>query len=286
MKAETRNTHLLRRLSALCLMALMSTWLWAQSVVVTGMVQDEKGAPIVGALVLEHGTTNGSVTDFDGRFSLTVGTDAVLDASFLGYASASEAVNGRSSIVFMLKDELNELDELMVIGYGVQKKSVVTAAIAKVGAEELSQVSPTRVDNALKGLAAGVQVTTQNGQPGASSVVRVRGTGTINNSDPLYIVDGMPIGGGIDNINPADIASIEVLKDAASAAVYGARAANGVVLVTTKRGAQGKVDINYEGSFGWQSAWRKREMLNAREYATLMNEAAAYAGQEAKFFRP
>lgn len=286
MKAETRNTHLLRRLSALCLMALMSTWLWAQSVVVTGMVQDEKGAPIVGALVLEHGTTNGSVTDFDGRFSLTVGTDAVLDASFLGYASASEAVNGRSSIVFMLKDELNELDELMVIGYGVQKKSVVTAAIAKVGAEELSQVSPTRVDNALKGLAAGVQVTTQNGQPGASSVVRVRGTGTINNSDPLYIVDGMPIGGGIDNINPADIASIEVLKDAASAAVYGARAANGVVLVTTKRGAQGKVDINYEGSFGWQSAWRKREMLNAREYATLMNEAAAYAGQEAKFSDP
>ena len=117
-------------------------------------------------------------------------------------------------------------------------------------------------------MAAGVQVTTQNGQPGASSVVRIRGVGTINNSDPLYIVDGMPIGGGIDNINPADIASIEVLKDAASAAVYGARAANGVVLVTTKKGAEGKVKVNYEFSFGWLSAWTQRDMLKASQYAT------------------
>lgn len=138
----------------------------------------------------------------------------------------------------------------------------------------------------MKGLAAGVQVTTQNGQPGSSSVVRVRGTGTINNSDPLYIVDGMPIGGGIDNINPADIASIEVLKDAASAAVYGARAANGVVLVTTKKGALGKVKVNYDFSFGWQSPWKQREMLNATQYATLMNEAAVYNGSEPKFSDP
>lgn len=111
----------------------------------------------------------------------------------------------------------------------------MTASIAKVGSDELSQTAPVRVDNALKGLAAGVQVSTQNGQPGSGSKIRIRGTGTINNSDPLYIVDGMPVGGGIDNINPSDIASIEVLKDAASAAVYGARAANGVVLVTTKK---------------------------------------------------
>ena len=174
----------------------------------------------------------------------------------------------------------------MVIGYGVQKKSVVTASIAKVGADELAQTAPTRVDNALKGLAAGVQVTTQNGQPGSSSVVRVRGIGTINNSDPLYIVDGMPIGGGIDNINPADIESIEVLKDAASAAVYGARAANGVVLVTTKKGKEGKVNVNYDFSFGWQSAWKHRDMLDASEYATLMNEAAEYNGTTPKYSNP
>lgn len=186
----------------------------------------------------------------------------------------------------ILKEDSKTLDEVVVIGYGVQKKSVVTASIAKVGEDELAQTAPTRVDNALKGLAAGVQVTTQNGQPGSSSVVRVRGTGTINNSDPLYIVDGMPIGGGIDNINPADIASIEVLKDAASAAVYGARAANGVVLVTTKKGALGKVKVNYDFSFGWQSPWKQREMLNATQYATLMNEAAVYNGSEPKFSDP
>mgnify|MGYP001043342736 FL=1 len=183
----------------------------------------------------------------------------------------------------ILREDTKTLDEIVVIGYGTQKKSVVTASIAKVSSEDLSRTSPTRVDNALKGLAAGVQVTTLNGQPGASSRVRVRGIGTINNSDPLYIIDGMPVDGGIDNINPADIASIEVLKDAASGAVYGARAANGVVLVTTKKGSIGKTKVSYDFSYGWQSAWKKRDMLNATQYATLMNEAADYAGEAPRY---
>ena len=168
---------------------------------------------------------------------------------------------------------------MVVVGYGVQKKSVVTAAIAKVSTEDLAGKSPVRVDNALKGLAAGVNVTSSSGQPGASPKVRIRGTGTINNSDPLYIVDGMPIEGGLDYLNPSDIESIEVLKDAASGAIYGARAANGVVLVTTKKGKMGKAQINYNFSYGWQSAWKKRDVTSATDYAILQNERALNGGQ-------
>lgn len=137
-----------------------------------------------------------------------------------------------------------------------------------------------RVDAALKGLVSGVQVTTAGGQPGAASKIRIRGTGTVNSADPLYIVDGMPIEGGIDYLNPSDIQSIEILKDAASGAVYGARAANGVVLVTTKTGSIGKTVVKYDFSIGWQNPWRKRKLLNAEQYTTLMKEAAAYAGEK------
>ena len=160
-----------------------------------------------------------------------------------------------------------------------RKKSVVTASIAKVSSEDLENKSPVRMDNALKGLAAGVDVTSASGQPGDSPRVRVRGIGTINNSDPLYIVDGMPIGGGLDFVNPNDIESIEVLKDAASGAIYGARAANGVILVTTKKGKMGKAQINYNFSYGWQSAWKRRDVTSATDYAILQNEANVNGGQ-------
>lgn len=269
-----------------CLLFFFSVGLFAQQLTVKGIVKDETGEPVIGASVLVKGTSNGTITDFDGNFTLlNVPETSTIEVSFVGYLPQS--VKPSSSLLnIILKEDNQALDEVVVIGYGIQKKSVVTASIAKVDGNTLAQTAPTRVDNALKGLAAGVQVTTQNGQPGSSSKVRVRGTGTINNSDPLYIVDGMAIGGGIDNINPSDIASIEVLKDAASAAVYGARAANGVVLVTTKSGAQGKTKVNYDFSFGWQSAWKKRDMLNAEQYATLMNEAAQYNGSTPKFSNP
>lgn len=149
-----------------------------------------------------------------------------------------------------LSEDRQTLNDIVVVGYGVQKKSVVTASIAKVSADDLAGTAPVRVDNALKGLAAGVTVTSASGQPGAASQVRIRGIGTINNSNPLYIVDGMPIEGGIDYLNPSDIESIEVLKDAASGAIYGTRAANGVILVTTKGGEKGKVRVNYNFSYG------------------------------------
>lgn len=258
---------------------------WAQNIQVKGtVVSGTDNEPLPGVnVVLKGNTGTGTITDIDGVFSLSVPSDAVLTVSYIGFVTQDVPVNGQSLLKVVLKEDNETLDEVVVIGYGVQKKSVVTASIASVSSEDLGFTSPVRVDNALKGLAAGVQVSTQNGQPGSAAKIRIRGTGTINNSDPLYIVDGMPIGGGIDNINPADIASIEVLKDAASAAVYGARAANGVVLVTTKKGIIGKARVTYDFSYGWQSPWRQRKMLNASQYATLMNEAADYAGQDPMF---
>jgi tonB-linked outer membrane protein, susC/ragA family len=270
-------------LSVGCLLLFFSINLFAQQQMVKGNVKDVMGEPVIGASVLEKGTNNGTITNLDGDFVLpNVGPGAMIEITFVGYLP--ELVKASASpLHVILKEDTKTLDEIVVIGYGTQKKSVVTASIAKVSSDDLGRTAPTRVDNALKGLAAGVQVTTTNGQPGSSSKVRVRGIGTINNSDPLYIVDGMPVDGGIDNINPADIASIEVLKDAASGAVYGARAANGVVLVTTKKGTIGKTKVTYDFSYGWQSAWKKRDMLNATQYATLMNEAAGYAGENARY---
>lgn len=284
MRNDLKKTQAFRyMLSVGCLLFFFSIGMFAQQQTVKGVVKDVTGEPIIGASVLVKGTNNGTITNLDGAFSLSNVEEGVeIEITYVGYLpQIVKATIAPLNII--LREDTKTLDEIVVIGYGTQKKSVVTASIAKVSSEGLSRTSPTRVDNALKGLAAGVQVTTLNGQPGASSRVRVRGIGTINNSDPLYIIDGMPVDGGIDNINPADIASIEVLKDAASGAVYGARAANGVVLVTTKKGSIGKTKVSYDFSYGWQSAWKKRDMLNATQYATLMNEAADYAGEAPRY---
>ena len=177
------------------------------------------------------------------------------------------------------------IEETVVIGYGVQKKSVVTAAISSITSDDLKSQSNTRVDNLLQGMTSGVTVTTSSGAPDAGSQVRIRGVGTIHNSDPLYIVDGMPVG-GIDYLNPADIERIEVLKDAASGAVYGARAANGVILVTTRQGKAGKTSVTYDFSYGWQNPWRKPQVLDATEYAIMMNEGAVNAGDAPRYADP
>ncbi len=248
---------------------------WAD-IDVKGIVTDPQGEPLIGVTVLEKGTAKGTSTDIDGRFSITVSDNAVMRFSYVGYEQQEAKAAPEMNVI--LKENSNMLDEVVAIGYGTQKKSVVTAAISKVGSDELELTSPVRMDNALKGLASGVTVTSSSGQPGAAARVRIRGVGTINNSDPLYIVDGMPIEGGLDYLNPADIASIEVLKDAASGAVYGARAANGVVLVTTKQGKEGKTKVTYDFSYGWQSVAKKRKVLNASEYAMMMNEGAINSG--------
>ncbi|WP_028897241.1 TonB-dependent receptor [Prevotella sp. HUN102] len=267
------------------LMALLvSSTVFAQKQNLSGKVIDVNGEPVIGATVMEKGTTNGAATDIDGMFTISVEPGATLTFSYVGYAA--QELRASNNMVVTLKEDAQMLNDVVVIGYGTQKKSIVTASIAKVDASDLENKSVVRMDNALKGLAAGVNVTSSSGQPGAAARIRVRGTGTINNSDPLYIVDGMPIEGGLDFVNPNDIESIEVLKDAASGAIYGARAANGVILVTTKKGKQGRANINYNFSAGWQSAWKRRDVLNATDYAILQNEQYINSGQNALYADP
>lgn len=267
------------------LVSLLSTVMQAQEFVCSGTVVDEQGEPIIGASVFLKGSKNGVFSDIKGEFRLeNVAEGSPITISYIGCKTVETKAAAGMRVVMREDNEM--LGEVVVVGYGVQKKSVVTASIAKVSSDELAATAPVRMDNALKGLAAGVTVTSSSGQPGAAARIRVRGIGTINNSDPLYIVDGMPIEGGLDYVNPSDIESIEVLKDAASGAIYGARAANGVVLVTTKSGKKGKVKVNYNFSYGWQSKWRKRDVLNATEYAVMMNEGYINAGMKPLYADP
>ena len=274
-----KKSRLLWLLIALC----VSVATHAQGIL--GTVTDGDGEPIIGATVIEKGNPqNAVITNIDGQFTIRVAEGTTLTISYIGYTTQDVAARNQMTVV--LKEDTESLDEVVVIGYGVQKKSVVTASIAKVSADDLNNTAPVRMDNALKGLAAGVNVTSASGQPGDAARIRIRGTGTINNSDPLYIVDGMPIEGGLDYVNPTDIESIEVLKDAASGAIYGARAANGVILVTTKKGKMGKAQINYNFSYGWQSKWNKRDVLDATNYAILQNEQRLNGGQAPLYADP
>ncbi len=220
----------------------------AQAVTVTGKVTDEKGGALPGVTVVLKGTTKGTTTDIAGVFSLPVPEgNGTLVFSFIGYLAQEVPINNRATINISLKPDTKTLDEVVVVGYGTQKKSVVTGAISSVKASDLENQQITRVEQALQGRTTGVTVASNSGAPGSAATVRVRGITTLNSNDPLYVVDGVVVNGGIDYLNQADIASIEVLKDAASAAIYGARAANGVILVTTKRGKAGVMSVNYSG---------------------------------------
>ena len=279
-------------LSVLFLLSFTLAAVYAQNIQIKGtVVSGTDNEPLPGVNVVVKGNTStGTITDFNGTFTLSAPADAILSISYIGFKSQEIAVKGHKDIKIVLQEDSETLDEVVVVGYGVQKKSVVTASIAKVSADDLASTAQVRMDNALKGLASGVTVTSSSGQPGAAAQIRVRGVGTIRTengaADPLYIVDGMPLEGGLDYLNPNDIASIEVLKDAASGAVYGARAANGVILVTTKTGKIGKTKVTYDFSYGWQSAWKKRDVLNASEYALMINEGAINAGIAPKFSDP
>ena len=280
----TKISNQATKLAVLLAMFIMGTAVALAQTMVNGTVFDEAGDPMIGVSVTESGKKTGVSTDIDGKFRIQVAQGAKLTFSFVGYKS--QTLPATDNMEVTLVEDSNLLSEVVVVGYGVQKKSVVTAAISKVSGDDLSSTAPIRMDNALKGLASGVNVTSSSGQPGAASRVRIRGIGTINNSDPLYIVDGMPIEGGLDYLNPNDIESIEVLKDAASGAVYGARAANGVILVTTRQGKEGNARLSYDFSYGWQSKERKRKVLNASEYAMMMNEGALNAGIAPKYADP
>ncbi|WP_029902754.1 TonB-dependent receptor [Prevotella sp. 10(H)] len=273
-----RNPFLWKLLLILPLF-LSSLAVSGQTFGVRGTVTDAPtGETLIGVSVAEKGTTNGVMTDIDGQYTINVQSGATLVFSYVGYVTQEIKVTGETLDIVMGPSP-QILDEVIVVGYGVQKKSVTTAAISSIKADDLGKMSPTRVENVLKGQVSGVQITTNSGQPGSESKVRIRGTGTTNNSDPLYIVDGMAVSGGISNLNPTDIASVEILKDAASAAVYGARAANGVILITTKSGVQGKTKINYDFSYGFQNPWKKKSVLNAEQYMIIRNEMRVNGGE-------
>ncbi|GHT63070.1 SusC/RagA family TonB-linked outer membrane protein [Bacteroidia bacterium] len=239
----------------------------------SGIVTDDSGDPVIGASISVKGTNAGTVTNLDGYFSINAPSGSVLAVSYVGYKPKEIALGNNTNLDIALNEDNKLLDEVIVIGYGVQKKSVVTAAISRVSSSDLETTTPTRIEDVLKGKVSGIQIIQSSGQPGADSKVRIRGIGTVNDANPLYIVDGMPVGGGINYLNPTDIESVEILKDAASAAIYGTRGANGVILVTTKSGkAGGKATISYDFSYGWQNPWKKKAVLDAKEYMTLMNE--------------
>lgn len=250
--------------------------LYAQSVRgISGTVISE-GEPLIGASVVEKGTTNGTLTDVDGKFTLSVKENATIEVSYIGFTSKTFAVGQQTVFNVELKEEANVLNEVVAIGYGVQKKKLNTGATLQVKGDEVAKLNTTNPLQALQGQAPGVQISSTSGQPGADMKVTIRGLGTVGNSGPLYIIDG--IEGDISVLNAADIQSIDVLKDAASAAIYGAQAANGVILVTTKQGSKGKGQVSFDAYYGVQNVARKAKMLNANEYMAIMNEQALNSG--------
>ncbi|NYI49413.1 SusC/RagA family TonB-linked outer membrane protein [Macellibacteroides fermentans] len=251
-----------------CLPAMAQSNTKVKGVITSGA----DGLPLIGVNVVEKGTTNGTVTDFDGNFELTVSSNAVLDISYIGFLSQEvKIVAGKTTYNVVLKEDSQALDEVVVVGYGVQKKKLVTGATVQVSGDNLQKLSTTNVLGALQSQSPGVNITQSSGQPGESFKVVIRGLGTVGSAGPLYVIDGVA-GGDINALNPSDIEAIDVLKDAASAAIYGARAANGVILVTTKQGKAGKLQLSYDGYYGAQYLAKLPPLLNAREYMSMMDE--------------
>ena len=248
---------------------------------VSGHVADSEG-PVIGASVVEKGNpSNGTVTDLDGNFTLiTKSSDPVLVVSYIGYKTQSIAVGNRSQIDVRMSSDNKTLDEVVVMGYGVQKKKLVTGATDEIKGSDIEKLNTTQVLGALQSQSPGVNITAISGQPGDGYKVAIRGAGTNSNTKPIYVIDGVP-GGDINNLNPADIERIDVLKDAASCAIYGANGANGVILITTKQGKQGKVQVSYDGNVGWANVYKMPRLLNAKQYMEIQDLVSYNNGGQA-----
>lgn len=253
-----------------------------QAKTVTGTVTDVSGEPIIGANIRIKGTTTGTITDIDGNFSIEAEPQSVIEVSYIGYLTQETVINNQKSIRFLLKEDTKTLDEVVVIGYGVQKKADLTGSVANINTEKLNTQSNANIGQALQGKIAGVDIVSQGGAPGSGTRIMVRGIGTLNNASPLYIVDGMYMN-SIDHINPNDIASIDVLKDASSAAIYGSRAANGVIIVTTKEGSntEGKPIIDLSVNLGISTASKFLDMLDAKGWTEVTTIARQAIGKPA-----
>ena len=249
-----------------------------QTVRISGKIVDSSGEPLIGASVVEKGTSNGTATDVDGNFTMTVNPDATIEVRYIGFLPYSfKVTSGRNVYNVSLKEDSKSLEEVIVVGYGVQKKKLVTGATVQVGGNDLQKQNTVSVFSAMQSQTPGVNIIQNSGQPGSGFNVNIRGMGTINKFAPLYVIDGVA-GGDINQLNPADIESMDVLKDAASAAIYGARAANGVILVTTKQGKEGKIQISYDGYLGVQNVYKMLPLLNAQQYAAVNDEISFNAG--------
>ena len=278
----------LTKLFIFCFLSLLfSVYGHAQDIIVKGKIVDEKGLSIPGATILIKGTSKSNISDLEGDYEINAPTDGSLIISYVGYKTVEEMINGRTQIDFKLVLSSQDLQEVVVVGYGTQKKSVVTGAISSVKAKDLEDLPITRIEQSLQGRVSGVFIAANSGAPGSSATVRVRGITSLGNNEPLWVIDGVVVdAGGIGFLNQSDIESVEVLKDAASQAIYGARSAAGVILVTTKKGKAGKMSVSYTGFTGFSSAARKLKMLNATEYATLNNESRAASNLAIQFPNP
>ncbi len=271
-----RESRLLRTaLVTLCLLTCVGL-ANAEPVTVSGTVTSAAdGEPLIGVTVQVKGTSVGTTTDFDGNYVIKTEMGATISFSYVGMQTREVTVTSEKLDIALLENS-EVLDEVVVVGYGVQKKKLVTGATAQVKGEDIAKLNTTSPLQAMQGQLPGVSIASESGQPGSSMKVTIRGLGTTGNAAPLYLIDG--IGGDISTLNPADIESIDVLKDAASAAIYGAQAANGVVLITTKQGREGKTKVTFDGYYGWQSAPRKAKMLNSKQYMAIMDEQAVNSG--------
>ena len=267
MSEKTKNV----RYALVGMLLLFCTALQAQTI--SGNVKDPTGEPVIGATVMEQGTQNGTVTDFDGNFTITLkGKSHKLVFSYVGMQNQTVDVAGKSSINVNMKDDAQMLDEVVAIGYGTVRKKDLTGAVAQVGAKQIENIPVANVSEALTGKMAGVNFTTTEGSPDADVTIRVRGGGSLSqDNSPLYIVDGFPVA-SISDIAPSEIETIDVLKDASSTAIYGAQGANGVVIVTTKSGKEGNVQVNLNASIGWKKITKELEVLNPYEYAMYQYE--------------
>ena len=289
----------MRPLKLCCLLLYLCLWsnLYAQHKDYSGIVTEDDGTPLIGVSVLVKNTTNGTVTDIDGRFTLHASPGDYLVFSYVGYETIEVQLTDNATLSIIMNGESIYLNEMVVVGYGQMRKSDLTAAIASVKSDDLIKTSITSIDQGLQGRAAGVVVTNTSGQPGAGTSIRIRGTSSVmGTNEPLYVIDGIPvINGGASSgamntpplnpmalMNPNDVESIEVLKDASATAIYGARGANGVILVTTKRGSKGKVRTTANAYYGIQSIAKKMDMLNAEQLAILGNEATDNANIDRK----
>lgn len=266
--------HLLLFFTLTCL----SLSVTAQQKQISGSVTDTRNEPVIGASVLEKGTSNGTITDLDGNFSLNAAVNATFIVSYIGYKPQEISVNGKSVLSIVLEEDSELLDEVVVVGYGTQKKSSLTGAVASISSKEINKQVGSNVASALQGRTPGVDIVQQAGVAGADVNIVIRGAASFGATEPLYVIDGAFSNSGLSSLNPNDIESIEVLKDGAAAAIYGSRAANGVVLITTKRGKSGKTIVEIDGSFAFQTPTNIPDFLNASEWRQFANMVADNSG--------